>query len=115
VIAVELHPGRAASLRRRFDRDAVTVVTADVRRVRWPRRPFTVVANPPWSALEEIRAALERQPRLRAAHLVVPRWLARRWDAAHPHVLVAGSVRAEAFTPPAPTGAAVVVLRPRGR
>lgn len=110
VLAVEAHPGRAAWLRTRFRGADVTVVERDLRALRWPRRPFVVVANPPWSLLEELRAGLEAEPHLRAAHLVVPRWLARRWATRYAHVALGGSVRAEAFTPPAPTGAAVVVL-----
>ena len=49
VIAVELHPERVAMLRERFAGDDVTVVRADVADLRLPRRPFRVVANPPFA------------------------------------------------------------------
>ena len=47
VLAVELHPRRAARLRERFAADPVTVVECDIADFRLPRRPFQVVANPP--------------------------------------------------------------------
>ena len=113
VIAIELHPARAAELRERFRGDPVTVVRADVHRAQFPRRPFRVVANPPWSLAETVRASLLRSPHLVRADLVLPRWLVRRWAERYPRVDVGGSLRAESFTPPAPTGAAVAVLRGR--
>jgi len=48
VIAIELHPRRAEALRKRFGRLAV-VVEADAADLRLPRRPFHVVANPPFA------------------------------------------------------------------
>ena len=48
VIAIELHPGRAAALRQRFGAD-IKVVQVDAADLRLPRRPFHVVANPPWA------------------------------------------------------------------
>jgi len=68
VIAVELHPGRARALRERFP--GVTVVRADVAELRLPRRPFRVVANPPFSATAELlRLLLARDSELTAADL----------------------------------------------
>ncbi len=113
VIAVELHPARVAELRDRFAGDPVTVVRADVSRARLPRRPFRVVANPPWSLAETVRASLLRSPSLIRADLVLPRWLVRRWAERYPRIAVGGSLRSESFTPPAPTGATVAVLRGR--
>jgi 23S rRNA (adenine-N6)-dimethyltransferase len=113
VIAIELHPARAAELRARFADAPVTVVRADVSRARLPRRPFRVVANPPWSLAETVRASLLRSPSLVRADLVLPRWLVRRWTERYPRIAVGGSLRCESFTPPAPTGAAVAVLRGR--
>lgn len=115
IVAVERHPDRLATLRRRFAANTVTVVRADVRNLRLPGRPFRVVANPPWSAAEEIRSALLRAPRLIRADLVLPRWLVHRWAAASPRIAIGQSLRAEAFTPPAPTGAAVAVIAGRDR
>jgi 23S rRNA (adenine-N6)-dimethyltransferase len=80
VIAVELHPGRAAELRRRFSRPAVTVVQVDAADLRLPRRPFRVVANPPFSITTAImRRLLSPGSRLVTADLVVPRHIARRF------------------------------------
>ena len=89
----------------------MTVVRADVARARLPRRPFRVVANPPWSLAETIRAALLRSPGLVQADLVLPRWLVRRWAARYPRIGIGASLRAESFSPAAPTGVAVAVLR----
>ena len=113
VVAVELHPDRVADLRHRFVGEPVTVVRADVRALRFPRRAFRVVANPPWAAAEGIRTALLRAPRLVRADLVLPRWLVHRWAAGSPRIGVGASIRAEAFTPPAPTGAGVAVIAGR--
>ncbi len=88
----------------------MTVVCADVATVRLPRRPFRVVANPPWSCAEAVRTHLLRAPAMIQADLVLPRWLVRRWAARSPRVDVGTSLRAESFSPPAPTGSAVAVL-----
>lgn len=80
VVAVELHPRRAAALRARFDRDPVTVVQVDASDLRLPRRPFRVVANPPFSITTSIlRRLLAPGSRLVRADLVVLRHVARRW------------------------------------
>jgi len=115
VIAIELHPARAAALRERFAGADVTVVRADVARVRLPRRPFRVVANPPWALAETVRANLLRSPSLVRADLVLPRWLVRRWAARYRTIEVGTSLRAESFVPAAPTGAAVAILRRTSR
>jgi len=51
--AVELHPGRAALLRRRFP--MVTVVQADAVSLPLPGRPFRVVASPPYGITAGLR------------------------------------------------------------
>ncbi len=80
VIAVELHPGRAAGLRARFDLPAVIVVRADAAALRLPRRPFRVVANPPFaSASAIVRRLMAPGSRLVQADLVLPAPVARRW------------------------------------
>jgi 23S rRNA (adenine-N6)-dimethyltransferase len=114
VVAVELHPQRITVLRERFAGAPVTVVRADVADVRLPRRPFRVVANPPWSAAESVRARLLRAPALVRADLVLPRWLVHRWARASPHVDVGASLRAESFVPRAPTGSAVAIVHGSG-
>ena len=113
VVAVELHPERVAALRDRFAGHDVTVVRADATSVRLPRRPFRVVANPPWAVAEGVRSHVLRAPALVRADLVVPRWLAHRWAGRSAHIGVGPSVRAESFLPPAPVGGAVAVLHGR--
>ncbi|HEY8526457.1 MAG TPA: rRNA adenine N(6)-methyltransferase family protein [Acidimicrobiales bacterium] len=83
VIAVELHPGRAAVLRRRFaGAPNVTVVRADARDLRLPRRPFRVVASPPYAVTSPLlRRLLARGSRLVAADLVLQQAAAARWAA----------------------------------
>ncbi|MFN2503667.1 MAG: rRNA adenine N-6-methyltransferase family protein [Acidimicrobiales bacterium] len=79
VVAVELHPERAAHLRRRFPR-AVIVVEADAADLRLPRRPFRVVANPPYAITSPLlRRLLQPGSRLLAADLVLQRQAAQRW------------------------------------
>ena len=122
VVAVELHPGRVAALRRRFAGAPVTVVRADVADLRLPRRPFAVVANPPFAA----SAALLRRrtapgSRLTAATVVLPAWVARRWAAGRApgagrwgttyEAAVTRRLSRAAFTPPPPGEGAVLVLR----
>jgi 23S rRNA (adenine-N6)-dimethyltransferase len=113
VVAVELHAARAAALGDRYARDPVTVVRADVTTVALPRRPFRVVANPPWAVAESVRAHLLRSPALVRADLVLPRWLVHRWARRSTRVEVGTSLRAESFDPPAPTGTAVAILHGR--
>lgn len=82
VIAVELHPQRAAALRERFADDDVTVVRADAADLRLPRRPFRVVANPPFAVTTQVlRRLLGPGSRLVRADLVVQRAAAHRWAA----------------------------------
>lgn len=84
VIAVELHPQRLAVLRRRFTPDRVTVVRADVADLRLPRRPFRVVANPPFALTSQVLKRLVAPgSRLVRADVVVQHAAARRWAAGH--------------------------------
>lgn len=116
VIAVELHPGRAAELARRFgpategSGPSALVRCGDLTTTALPRTAYRVLANPPWSALETLRERLLRSPWLIQADLVVPRWVARRWAARYRRLTVGISVPSEAFRPSAPTGAAVAVI-----
>lgn len=74
VIAVELHPGRYERLRSRFAGSTVRVVQADLRCLRLPRRPFRVVANPPYHLTSELlHQLLARDSALVAADLVLQR------------------------------------------
>ena len=79
VIAFELHPARVALLRERFRHDVV-VVHADVNGIRLPRRPYHVVANPPFDATSEVlRRLLQPGSRLVSATLVLQHQAAARW------------------------------------
>jgi len=80
VVAFELHPERAEQLRRQFG-DDVKVVRADVRDLRLPTRPFTVVANPPFSGIQAVLVRLtHRSSRLERADLLVPRSVCNQWS-----------------------------------
>ena len=83
VVAFELHPQRLAALRARFDGDdGVTVVKADVADLRLPRRPFRVVANPPFALTTAVLSRLVAPgSRLVRADLVVQQQAAQRWAA----------------------------------
>jgi 23S rRNA (adenine-N6)-dimethyltransferase len=124
VIAVELHPRRAAELRQRFDGAPVTIVRADAADLRLPRRPFHVVANPPFSITTALlRRVLAPGSRLLTAALVVPVPVARRWEAGRApgagrwlqtfDASMGSWVPRSAFVPPPPAGAATLVLRRR--
>ncbi len=78
VVAVELHPGRAATLRRRFP--DITVLEADATTLRLPARPFRVVASPPYHiSADLLRMLLAAGPRLTAADLVLQRAVVRKY------------------------------------
>ena len=78
VIAVELHDDRVAELRGRFANDPVRVVQVDLRQLRLPRRPFRVVANPPFALTTELLRLLLSSERMVSADVVVERAAARR-------------------------------------
>ena len=84
VVAIELHDGRASALRDRFEAGSVKVVSADPRDLRLPRRPFRVVANPPFAVTTAlIRRLLTPGSHLIQADLVVPAHVAARWMSAN--------------------------------
>lgn len=82
VIAFELHPRRAGKLAAEFaDSDRVKVVRADITDLRLPRRPFDVVANPPFGCVSAVLAQLTaRRSPLAGASLVLPIDVAARWQ-----------------------------------
>lgn len=81
VIAVEAHPRRVRQLRERFG-DRATVVHADARQLRLPRRPYHVVANPPFGISSPLlRRLLQPGSRMLSARLVLQEQAARRWAA----------------------------------
>jgi 23S rRNA (adenine-N6)-dimethyltransferase len=122
VVAIELHPGRAQSLRRRFVGEAVRVVAVDAADLRLPRRRFTVVANPPFAiATALLNRLVAPGSRLSAADVVVPRYIARRWcshgSKGSPRwgrqfeVTLGLRLPARSFVPRAPRDAVVLRLR----
>jgi len=120
VVAVELHPGRAARLRDRFaTASGVRVVETDLLRLRLPSRPFRVVANPPYTLRAQlVRRLTGSQSRMYAADLVLQRAVVsqvvarqdgrRGWQAS-----VGLRVPRWAFLPPPPVDSAVLALRRR--
>ena len=96
------------------------MVQADAADLRLPRRPFRVVANPPFGSTHAlIRRLVSPGSRLIAAHLVVPRHVARRWTGPDApararwsqvvsHVARGGGLPRTAFHPPPPHGPALV-------
>lgn len=89
MLAVELHPARAAVLRTRVgggrvETGRVAVLELDVGSFRWPGHPFRVVANPPYAGVNALVRRLLAAGHLRSADLVVAegaaRGLLRRYD-----------------------------------
>ena len=126
VVAVELHPERAAFLRARFDGAAVKVVRADAADLRLPRRPFKVVANPPFSVtVALLRRLTASSCQLQRASIVLPTWAVARWvsgrgvgtaSSARAFVYDRGpTIPARAFRPTPPADPAVLLIRSRRR
>ena len=124
VVAFELHPGRAGALRARFCADPVKVVQADVADLRLPRRPFRVVANPPFAATTAVlRRLLTRGSLLQSADLVLPRYAAVRWASGRGpdsnrwlrlfEVQISRDIPDTAFRPAPPCATAVLRVRRR--
>jgi 23S rRNA (adenine-N6)-dimethyltransferase len=63
VVALEVDPALVASLRKRFARDVCTVVEADACTWEWPREPFSVLSNLPFSGSSAILTRLLHDPR----------------------------------------------------
>lgn len=124
VIAVELHPGRADRLRRRFADAPVTVVRADAGDLRLPSRPFRVVSSPPYNVSTLLlKRLLAPGSRLVSADLVLQRQVANRWargDAPGANrwfryydPSIGLRLPRKAFTPPPHVDSAVLLLRKR--
>jgi 23S rRNA (adenine-N6)-dimethyltransferase len=111
VLAVELHPGRAARLRARFPE--ARVVQADLQAFTFPGRGFRVVANPPYSISALLWRRLFRS-RMYAADLVLPAWcVADSVRRGHrDYQLRRGTyIPRTAFRPAPPVDASVLVIR----
>ena len=124
VIAVELHAGRANELRRRFDGAPVKVVAADGVDLRLPRRPFRVVANPPFAITTGLLKRLTAPgSRIVRGDLIVPTFMAERWAAGHAPgagrwrrthaATVTACVPSRCFLPPGPPAAILTIVATR--
>ena len=124
VIAFELHPTRAQDLRRKFAKDNVIVVQADGADVRLPRRPFRVVANPPFAiSVALLRRLTAPGSRLIRADLIVPWHVAERWVWGAPpgagrwrkefECSIGRPIPRSAFSPPPPSGVSILVIQRR--
>jgi 23S rRNA (adenine-N6)-dimethyltransferase len=113
VVAVELHPARAARLREKFPQ--VTVVQADAATLRLPGRPFRVVASPPYARTAPLlRLLLAPGSRLTAADLVLQRAAAQRYATRRARgfrFAVGLALPRRAFRPPPQVDSAVLVIR----
>lgn len=117
VLAVEPHPARARDLQRRFADDQVKVLPVAARELVLPRKPFRVVASPPYGISSELLRKLLGTPSgLFAADLVLQRAVVRRFaDPARAHrrwqVRAGRSLPRSAFRPPPQVDSAVLVVR----
>jgi 23S rRNA (adenine-N6)-dimethyltransferase len=135
VVAVELHPGRAEALRRRFGNvdgtanggsasrngnvGGITVVQADAATLRLPRQPFRVVASPPYGITADLLGLLLAPgSRLVAADLVLQRAAVRKYAARRVRgyrITQGAAVPRRAFRPPPRVDSAVLVIRRQPR
>jgi 23S rRNA (adenine-N6)-dimethyltransferase len=98
------------------------VVVADAADLRLPRRPFRVVANPPFAATTALLRRLTAPgSHLQRADVIVPWHLAERWVSGKaPGVgrwgkdyvcSIGRPIPRSAFTPPPPNGVSVLVIQ----
>ena len=117
VVAVELHPSRAECLHQRFPQ--VTLIHADARTLRRPRRPFRVVASPPYGITADLLSLLLAPgSRLVSADLVLQRAAVRKYAARRirgTRITEGLTVPRRAFTPPPRVDSAVLVIRRQPR
>jgi 23S rRNA (adenine-N6)-dimethyltransferase len=120
VVAVELHPGRARRLRERFAEAPVTVVETDALALPLPRRPFRVVASPPYAISSPLLSRLlGARSRLVAADLVLQRAVVRRYTEGRRagagrdrwRLRAGRPLPRRAFRPPPAVDSAVLVIR----
>lgn len=128
VIAIEIDPVLAERLRRRFSAEPlVGVVQADLRKVPLPRRPFHVVASPPFALTTFLCRRLlgDRSVRLAGAELVLEWGAAKRLASSRPRdreaarwaaryqMRLVRRVPSASFSPPPSSDAAYLQIRPR--
>jgi 23S rRNA (adenine-N6)-dimethyltransferase len=115
VIAVELHPQRAAALRADLAGERVAVVTLDLRRFSLPGRPYSVVANPPYAGVNALVRRLLADRHLLSADLVVAEAAARGLLRQSSRIRLGDRVPRHAFEHPPPSAARVLQIRRTGR
>ncbi|MGO8862325.1 MAG: rRNA adenine N-6-methyltransferase family protein [Acidimicrobiales bacterium] len=126
VIAVELHQRRAADLRAALAGRRAIVVVADASDLRLPTQPFRVVANPPFAlATAILKRLVAPGSRLERADIVVPWHTAQRWTTGGAPgerrwsreftTRTGRPLPRSAFSPPPPSGIALLVVERRGR
>ena len=122
VTALELDAALAAQLRHRFRGSAITVLEVNARDWTWPREPFSVVSNLPFTGSSEILNGLLRKPQngLRQADVIVQWELAQKHSAIWPATLrstywrawfdvtIVARLARSAFTPTPKVDAAVL-------
>ena len=119
VLAIELHPGRAALLRRRFAGSRVTVVQVSLSDLVLPHKPFRVVSNPPFERASQLVRMLMASRHLVSADLVLQRGavrglLERAPGRSRRHVITAGRpLPRRAFCPAPAVDTAVLQIRRR--
>jgi 23S rRNA (adenine-N6)-dimethyltransferase len=113
VVAVELHEGRARALSSRFPE--ITLVRADARTLRLPRKPFRVVASPPYGITAGLLGLLLAPgSRLVAADLVLQRAAVRKYAERRVRgyrITQGAALPRRAFRPPPRVDSAVLVIR----
>jgi 16S rRNA A1518/A1519 N6-dimethyltransferase RsmA/KsgA/DIM1 with predicted DNA glycosylase/AP lyase activity len=127
VVAVELDPGLAESLQRRYGGERVTVLGADFLAVKLPAEPYRVVGNVPFAITTAILRRLLDDPASGPwrADLIVADGLVRKRAATRPSTLLAlrwqpwwrleaeRRLPAACFDPPPRADAALLAIRRR--
>ena len=111
VIAVELHPRRAAALRELYAGRRVAVLELDLRDFTLPGRPYRVVANPPYAGVNALVLRLLADRHLLSADLVVAEAAARGLLRQSSRIRLGERVPRHAFEHPPPSAARVIRVR----
>jgi 23S rRNA (adenine-N6)-dimethyltransferase len=127
VVAVELDPELAGSLRRRYARHGLTVVGADILSLPLPTEPHRVLGNIPFAITTPILRRLLGDPRspLEGADLIVQDGFARKRTSTRPTTMLSlgwlpwwrlhaeRHLPAACFEPSPAVDAALLTIRPR--
>ena len=105
VLAVELHPTRAAALREEYAGTRVAVLELDLRDFTFPGRPFRVVANPPYAGVNALVRRLLADRHVLSVDLVVAEGAARGLVGRCRALTLGQRVPRHAFVTPPPSDA----------